>query len=278
MLLTSAVKSISTNDAKPRAINFLTRRTGRYSRLSRPRASEQGTPVIFYSPAMVDRSLTVDVAIIFDKFSEPAFQAIGRAFSSAAGVPIFLAHSVYLLAAGEIARIAGSAGEALFDGKPVLDISETIDLELPGASRTAAGFMLVTPADVDTIEPSFRVNYHVSEHGVVDNDGQPYAGDMPYVVLSVDGTQRDDLSSFTPTAASAAVLSRFFGVRDGQSLSLDPLLDALKLYNDFTFRSEVDRIDKRLLTMPEGAEKTALKQKREALLKNIVTDILKPAP
>lgn len=276
MLLTSAVKSVATYDAKPRAINFLSPKVEANSRLARPGATEHGTPVVFYSPAMVDRSITVDIGIVFDKFPQEAFDAIGNAFKSAAGIPVFLAQSFYLLAAGEIARIAGAVGEALFDQDPVFDTSSAIDLALPGSTPSEAGFMLIAPNDVDAIDPSFRTAYQISNGRLIDKGGKPYGGDIPYVILGLDGTQRDDLANFAPTAASAAVLSRFFGAKDGQSLSLEPLLDALKLYSDLSYREKLDRLDKRLASMKDGAEKDALKTQRDALLKNIGNDLLRP--
>lgn len=276
MLVTSAVKSSAVFDAKPKAINFQTTRTERYSRLNRPRASETGTPVVFYSPAILDRSLTVDVSVVFNKFNQEWFDVVGGAFKAAAGVPVFLTHSAYLLAAGEITRIAGAIGEQLFDGEPAFEASEAIDILLPGTTPAVAGFMLLTPRDVDAWEPHFRTNYHVADGKLVDAHGAAYGGDMPYVILAVDGTNREDLASFAPTASSAAVLSKFYGLNDGNRLSLDPLLDALKLYNDFRYRTELDKLDAQIGREKDSAAKEQLAEKRAALLKNIVTDVMKP--
>ena len=277
MLLTSAVKSITAYDAKPRAINFLTRQVQTGSRLTRPAASEEGTPVLYYSPALTERSLTLDLAIVFDEFPSQIFTAVGNAFKSAAGLPVFLSQSMYLLAAGEVARIAGDAGEALFDGKPVLEASVSINVLLPGTVPAISGFMLVTPPNIDQLDPNFRTNHHIEDGSLVDQNGAAYTGQIPYIIMSVDGTSRPDLEGFAPTAASSAIMSRFYGIKDGQSVSLNPLVDALKLYNDFNFRSEADKLNVRLSSMPDGPDKDTLKQKRDALLKNIMTDIMRPA-
>ena len=55
----------------------------------------------------------------------------------------------------------------------------------------------------------------------------------------------DELAQFSPTAASAAVLSRFFGIKDGQQLPLDTVIDAIKLFNDLKFRREEQPLKKR---------------------------------
>jgi hypothetical protein len=276
LLVTSAVKSITTFDAKPRAINFLSDSVSPKSRLSRPAATKQGTPIIFYSPALVEKSLTLDLSLVFDRFPKEVFNTVGDTFQQAGGIPIFLSYSVYLLAAGAIAKIVGAAGEALFDGKPVFSASEPLNIYWPGEQPLQSGFILVTDGNVDNTDASFRKTYQVNSAGqVVDESGKPYVGDIPYIVISLDGTSQDELSSFTPTAASSAMLSRFFGMKDNQPQLLGSLIDAVKLYNDFTFRQQVDRLDKQIEELPDGKEKEALSKKREALAKNILTDLLR---
>ena len=83
MLITSAVKSIATFEAKPKAINFLQNEIGSHHRTSRPSASTQGTPIIFYSPALLERALTLDLTMVFDNFPKEIFEQVGNFFSSA---------------------------------------------------------------------------------------------------------------------------------------------------------------------------------------------------
>lgn len=183
----------------------------------------------------------------------------------------------FLLATAELMRIVGAGGERLLDRKPVFSVSTPVNLDLPGTVPTAPGFMLMLPADVDSLDPTFRRVHHVDpkEARVVDEQGAPYTGDLPYVVLAVDGAVRDELKEFAPTQASAAILSRFLGIREGQQEPLSPLLDALKLYNDVTYRRRVDELDKRISGLPDGTEKDALKKDRDALHENIQSDLLK---
>ena len=276
MLITSAIKSISTFEAKPQALNFLSDNVRTGSRIERPSAKDKGTPLIFYSPALLERSLTMDLSITFDNFSKDTFDDIGNFFTATAGIPIFVAHSAYLIGAGMLSKLVGSIGEAIFDGSPIFQSSEAIDIFLPGKPPMPPGFALVTSDNVDRIDPTFRDKYQVNKRGkVVDGKGNEYKGDIPYIVISLDGTKSEEFNSFTPTAASAAILSRFFGVKDKQGQSMDILLNALKLYNDFSNRKEIDKIDKRLENV-SGEEKATLEKKREALLKNIFEELLKP--
>jgi hypothetical protein len=277
-LLTSAIKSIASFEAKPRAVNFLMKKVAKKSRLDRPPASSQGTPIIFYSPALLERSLTLDLTMVFDMFPQEVFEQVGAVFQAAAGIPIFLPHSTYLLAAGLIAKLAGNIGEAIFDGQPVFNSSDGIDINLPGRPPLPPGFVLVTSDNVDNLDSQFRANHHVdpSTGQVVNQSGDVYSGDVPYIVISLDGTRADELADFTPTAAGAAILSRFFGMKEGQSQPLDILVEALKLYNDLSFRHQVDKIDRQLKSVINNEERKRLEEKKKALVANIWEDILKP--
>jgi hypothetical protein len=278
MLVTSAVKSIVAFDAKPRAHNFLQDKVAQRTHLHRPAAGRQGTPFVFHSPALLERSLTMDLTIVFDSFPKEIFDQVGDIFSSAAGIPIFQVHSVFLLAAGMLTKLLGSAGEAIFDGKPVFNNSSGIDIALPGAPPMPPGFALITPENLPQLDKDFLKNQHVNALGqVVDKNDAEYQGDVPYIVVSLDGAQMDELASFAPTAASAAVLSRFFGIKDGQHLPLDTIIDAIKVFNDVKFRKEADRLDEQIKALPPGDPKrAALEEKRKAILGNILEDILKP--
>ncbi|MGB9176528.1 MAG: hypothetical protein WCB46_07320, partial [Methanoregula sp.] len=182
----------------------------------------------------------------------------------------------YILGLSGIAKLAGAAGEALFDGKPAFSTSEGLDINLPGSEPVPSGFALVTDHNVDMIDPAFREKYHVDPKGqVVDKSGNSYRGEIPFIVISLDGSENKNLESFTPTAATAAVLSRFYGMKDGQQQSLDTLVDAIKLYNDLKYRTEVDKLDKEIGACTDPKKKEELTEKRGALAKNILTDLLK---
>lgn len=279
MLVTSSIKGFTVADAKPKALNFLKNKVTSKTHLERPPASSQGTPIIYYSPALLVKSLTLDLTMVFDTFPQETFNQVGDAFTAAAGIPVFLAHSVFLVAAGIITKLIGKAGEAIFDGKPVFDSSDGLDISLPGSLPLPAGFALITSGNVDQTDPSFRKTYQVNASGqVVDKSGNQYNGDTPYIVISLDGTSMDELANFAPTAVSAALLSRFFGIKDGQQMGLEVLIDALKVYNDLIFRKQLDDLDKKLEKMPAGPQKDEEQKKRDALLANILEDVLKPKP
>jgi len=277
LLVTSAVKSIASFDAKPRAINFLKDKVKPNSRILRPGATEQGTPVIFYSPALMENSLTLDLSIVFDQFPKEAFTMVGKAFESAGGIPIFITASVYLLAAGALTKLVGLAGESLFDGKPCFSASEPLNIYWPGTVPLQSGYAVITDGNADRVNEDFRKNFQLNNKGqLVDKSGKKYSGEIPYIVISIDGSEHEELANFSPTAASTAVLSRFYGVKNGQSEPIDLLVDAIKVYNDLHFRQDIDRLDREIAKTTDAAKLDMLKTKRDAISKNILTDLMKP--
>jgi hypothetical protein len=270
MLVTSAIKSIASFDEQPLALNFLQPKTVPNSRFRRPGANRQGTALIYYSPAVVDISLTLDISMVFDTFSKELFDAAGDMMQSAAAIPLFFAHSTYLLGAGAATKLIGSAAERLFDGSPSFRVTAPLDIELAGNARLSSGFLLLSDGSLDR---EFCENYHVNERGqVVDGKDKEYQGEIPFVLLSIDGTLHPEFASFTPRAASAAVLSRFLGTKDGGELKL--ALDACRLYSDFKLREQRDALDEQIKLLPADQQAT-LKKKRDALTANISTDLFK---
>lgn len=282
MLVTSAIKSIATYEAKPLALNFLTKKVSSQTRMERPQASREGTPIVFYSPALTERSLTLDLTIVFDQFPADLFEGVANAFESAAKIPVFFTSGSYLIAAGAIARLAGQLGEWFLDGQPSFEASEAINIDWAGTVPAAPGFALITARDLDRHDPTFRDRHRIVNGTLVNSaSGARYAGDIPYIIISLDGREDPGLASFLPTAASAAMLSRFFGIKDGQSKPLDYLVDAIKVYSDFHFRQEADRIDRELAgldaTTDEGKkQQKELLAKRQTFVKNIGKDELRP--
>jgi hypothetical protein len=140
------------------------------------------------------------------------------------------------------------------------------------------GYAVITDGNADRISEDFRKNYQLNNKGqLVDRNGNKYSGEIPYIVISIDGSEHEELENFSPTAASTAVLSRFYGVKDGQSEPIGLLVDAIKVYNDMRFREDIDRLDREIANTTDSAKLIILKNKRNAIAKNILTDLMKPA-
>lgn len=274
MLIASALKDYSVYAPATRAVNFLSRDIRAKSLLSRPRPTEEGTPIVAYYPAVIADSLTLSLEMTFDQFDNSLFQGISKAFETLGGLPLFMSKAGFLLLGSNLVRLAGDAADRLIDGRP--KFSQTLDLNfLPQNGPTTIAELRVIcnrAFDVSGYDYDWQKGL-VSKH-----DQQPYQGDEPYIVLLIDGAAREGLRDFVPAAISAATLDRFFGARQGSEVAIDGFLSAMRLWNDFNFRTEAERIAQKLSQANlQDAERQALLIRHRALLANILTDELRPA-
>lgn len=275
MLVTSAMKSIATFNAAPRAINFLARDVRKGYNVTTPAATEKGTPLIHYTPALTEKNTILTLEIGFDEFPDELFEITGNALRKAAGIPLFVSANTYLLAAGAITRLLGKIGSKVFDNAPVFKGTELLPFVRPGDVPPQADFRIIT--DDNGCEDMFK-EYRVDDSGqLVDNHGHHYDGDTPYIVISLDGRKNDEYASFSSTAASAAMLERFYTIREGQEHGIELLTEAVKLYNDWTFRKKADKLANELKEL--GQDSVGYRKKKadyDALTANILEDLLKP--
>ncbi|MEO7768389.1 MAG: hypothetical protein ABIS01_13240 [Ferruginibacter sp.] len=274
MLVTSAMKSISTYDAAQRAVNYLLKDIELHANIRTIGANEQGTPLVYYSPALTQSSSILTLEFIFNSFPSEIFEKISSGFKAAAGVPIFASASFYLLAAGTITKILGDAGESIFDGNTVFKVTEELSFERPGSKIPVAGYRLLTQ---DTFDTKLLTEYSINADGILENTkGEKYNGDYPYLVLSLDGKENSDYLNFAPTAMSAAIMDKFYNVKDGKETSIDLLVDSLKLYNDWTFRKKADELNQQLKDTDKSSDKyEKLHEKYLATIANITNPLLK---
>ncbi|MFN7919989.1 MAG: hypothetical protein U0Q16_07830 [Bryobacteraceae bacterium] len=273
MLLTSAVKDMVTFNAAPRALNVLKKRVPAKSNMMGPSATEEGTAVVFYSPAVTSPSTSIAFDIFFNDFNNELVGKVGDAFSSAAGLPIFGPYSGVLLAAGLAIKLGGNLADSLVDGGPEQTFSDNLDFEIPGVEVPLAGYRILCSQDLNLTDFDFKIG-----KGLVDKaTGTVYDGDEPYLVYLVDGKKNEAFAKFTPTAVAASVLSRFYNQKGGTEVAIDTVVDGLRLVNDMKFRGQAEDLQKKIDALPaDDPEREALTKKRKALIANIVEDVLKP--
>jgi hypothetical protein len=275
MIVSSAFKSIATFDEAPRAVNLIQKKVKPRSDIEW-QAVGKGTPLAFYTPAVVEPATFATFEIVFDNFPDEIFTKLGGAIADAGAVPVFAPQKLYFLAASFILKLVASGGHSLFDGDIAFAATETIAFARPGQEPTPSGWrILCRKGDVEAIK-----KLTIGKNGQLFENERAYHGDAPYIVISLDGTQVDKYRQFTPTAASAALLDKFYGVKDRQEQALGTVIEALKVYSDFRFRTEADRIAKAISALdPNDVEyakkKAKLEAEKDASKKNILHDELK---
>jgi hypothetical protein len=111
---------------------------------------------------------------------------------------------------------------------------------------------------------------------LVDDENRIYQGPAPYLIALLDGTERQDLSNFSQTIASASLLKKFYGSEDKTGQITTVLQDAMQLYNDSNYRTKAEKIRKQLAGVDKNTEKyESLITLYDAYLKNIQNESLK---
>ena len=275
MLVTTAIKSSASFNAAPRAVNIVQKNVAAGHNVKNPAATGNGTSLVYYSPALTETNTLLTVELGFDEFPDELFGIVAQALTQAAGIPLFVSASAHLLTASAITKLAGRLGSLMFDRSPVFQATEPLSFLRPGDLPPQADFRLITPAKARS---ELLKDFTIGRGGeLVDAGGNAYAGSIPYVIISLDGRKNDQYADFAPTSASAALLEKFYSLRDGGEQPLGPLMDALKLYNDVKFRREADRLAAEIERLEEGSvERKEKEAQREAALANIVDELLKP--
>lgn len=239
LLCTSAMKPLDSFKAAPRAMNLLRKAAKKFQHIESPSAVEDGTVLVHHTPALTDGRLVLTVEMIADSFSQETFDTFSQALSSAAGIPVFASASAYMLAGSVVLKLLGELGEAIFDGSSFFQSSEVINFGRPPYTDQIAGQAVLIN---DQFKEEFQTQYDVREDGVLIGKAgrKPYDGPVPYVTLTLDGADVPQYKGFATTQATAELLSRFYHAGEKRPQAADTLLTAMKLYNDYDYRSKAD--------------------------------------
>lgn len=282
LMLASSVKRLPLYDAAPRAIQALLRSLPENHGFASLPATEPGTPLVYHTPSLTDRGVTVTIEMVFDRFPSETFDQVGNMLATAGGIPVFAPASAYLMAGSLIVKLFAKVAEAIVDGRPTFSQNLNINVERPLYEDTSPGLLLLAPAG-RLADGLARKEYQIDvERGLLHAQGQlqgqPYAGPDPYVVVSLDGTPRPDYAGFAPTLAAASILDRFLHTGEGRPTTTGLVVDALKAYNDVQYRMMADSAKKRLDALEDqnGEEGAHLKKLLDAYVKNIGNEDLRP--
>lgn len=266
IMVCSAIKDDSTFEAAPRAIHQLFRKKDNRETLS-PSAINRGTPLIYYSKAFDKETLNITVEIKADKFPEKVFNNVSNALSLAGGIPIFGALSTYLLAGGQIIKSASSILNTLTEGAPLLTNNFNILDGVAGLKNTKAGFVLGANNGDQTFFKSYEItDLNDDNQLVMSKNGKQYLGPKPYIIMSIDGSEKASFKSFSPTIASAALLKKFYGITENSPIN--EMSEILNVYNDFTYVQKFNKTKKELEDAT-GERKSELEELMKAYEKNI---------
>jgi hypothetical protein len=279
MLITTAYKSENIVGASPRSFNWIEKGIKKthksYTTIS---ATQEGTNLVYAKPAVDKDAIILTIDFSFDDFDDNLLDLFSKILGSAGAIPAFSAYSPYLMVAGKLTNLGKEIGNRILDSKPEISLDTKLYFRRAGKIPVKEGKLAIISEEFASIAKN---TFTISEDDkLIDkNSGEAYAGDQPYIILSLDGAPlSNELQEFSPTLASVAQLKRFLAVNDGEDTDADIIIEALKLYNDYKFRMEAEEL-KELLVKPDLSEEEKLRITDEltAIKQNIINDILRPS-
>ena len=270
MAIVSGVKSFSAFEASARALNYLQPAVKPNSHFLAPVAFTQGTPLVLYSPAVTDSSITVTLEMATaNDFVHNLLDQIGNGFQTLAGIPLLLPYAGYLMGAGSLLKLGEGVADALYQASPAVSHTEVINFGLAFTELAQAETRIVCNSSFDPTSYTYK-----DRIGLVNQSNQPYDGGEPYVVIALDGTQHDEWKGFTPSVASAAILQKFFSAKSGSQTAIDAFVGAVGVASDLKYRNQALAIKQQLAGNPANASE--LQEQYNAIIKNIVDPALVP--
>lgn len=277
LFLASSVRRLPIFDAAPRAVSVLWEDIRPGESFASIPTTVPGTRLIYYTPALTDRGITVQLEMIFDRFPDQGVQQIGSLLQGAAAVPIFAPASAYLLGAGVLVKAVGKLAERMIDGKALFHEWFDLSFEQAGNFNSREGYVVLSDgSDVREGARAGTLVFHPEEGLKHAATGLPYSGPSAYVVLSLDGRERRDYKDFAPRLASAALLDRFLHAGESRPAATELLLEGIKAFNDVAFRNQALETKGELAELrPDDPRRSALQAALEAFNKNITDPSLR---
>ncbi len=285
LLVASAVKSLVTYDAAPRAINQLFHKI-QDATYYLPSALTEGCPVVYYTPALADETLLVSFELVAETFKKSTTALLSKLLAGAGGLPVFAPASLYLIAGSAVVKIAGDLGKLVLQKAPFLHDDLNLRFATPSMEPSIAHATVI----YNQKDEAELINCKVGSVGASPRErlalidpqtGLEYAGSAPYMVALIDGRTRPDLAGFSPRLASAALLERFYNASGDTDGKLDEIFTAaMELYNDYTFRVKADDLKAQIAALdPQAdtyaAEKARLEKLMAACKGNVRNEALK---
>lgn len=279
LLVVSGVKGPETYDEAQKAINQLKKEVSDRSYLP-PEAFSKGSPIVYYTPALEANELLFSFHLVAESFKDKVFKDISKIFDKATKLPLFITSNTRLISGTSILKMARQLGKAVLESEPFLQDNLTVRLDVGGFCDFQPGIMLICEDDkADKLSDKYKIkrvadlNRNENYFLVDKQTEEKYRGDIPFLLINVDGRERRDLVSFKPKIASAAMIKRFYGTDEGQT-GVKVLEEAMELHNDLTYVNKVKDLKEEMDGMEEGSEEfTRCQSLVDAYRKNIQNDV-----
>lgn len=297
VLVMSAVKNPSQTEAGPRAVHYVFEDAPGMRPL-KPTADQDGSDVVFYTPAALDDALDVLIRFAYDDFDAAKYKRWLDAASKSADLPVFAVATTLGGAGGAAAgkaalylvenavRVVLGAFDRDIDGNNDWISTWTLNISRAGLRSAEPGWVLFYGDDPEaqfapgadgfytqTLQLRGRACAVDTRQGLLvyaDAPDEPVTGE-PYVLAYLNGAEEEQLNSWRTAAVTAELAERFLNVTG------DPVSDIgelLTVYNDAVFAKKIGAVSRRI-DKATGDDKQRLTKERDALLKHIQDDKFK---
>lgn len=274
ILCVSGVKAAETFEASPRAINLLEKKVPEHTYLEFS-AFDAATPYVYYKKSVDTDTIEITIELAASSYDQSLVDTVTNLLKNSASLPIFMPAAGKLLAGSQLVNIAANGANDLFAPAPFLSETICLRFDTAGLPINSAQCMLVCRDEDENELGGYQmtaVNHNGSAQMRLTKDGSVYTGDAPYVLVNVDGAEKQALDTWTATLASSSVLSQFYGDADKTAGVGTIVQQAMSLYNDYTYRTKADALKQQMDKVGPGSDQYgALQTQYAAYVKNIVS-------
>jgi hypothetical protein len=282
LLIVSSIKNIEDVKKPAKAINQLI--NGAVShKLRKPTVDSEGSPLLFYTRALDQFNLKINIKIGANRINNRLLNHVGNLIEESGSLPTFLGASPYLASANKAIKLGSKLIEFFHESNALFD--EDIDLSINSdfMKDARSGVEVQIPRDKESefekyetkyVDPEFGSPYYELRHK---EDGTPYRGDTPYVVIGITGKERPNLENFMPLIASQKLLNDFYGEKGELTPSvIGEFNEAMSLLNDMKYLKKAREQSKKLAQMNPGSEDFEKGQNLlEAYIGNITEEVIR---
>lgn len=274
ILVTSVIKDDITYDVPPRGVHQIYTKI-RDRQILYPSAANEGTELVYYSKAFDNGKLKFSIEVKADRFNEGIVEDVSNVLGLTSGLPVFAPYAPFILAGSQLIKIGGDIVNKAIDKIPFLSYEFDISENIGGIPNSKSGWLIGGNKEQLSNFKGYEIVYDENAIGNVylARSAKKYTGDIPYVLLSIDGRSNQRYNNFRATIASASVLKKFYGI--SETTQVENIQNMINLYNDYTYVKKIKDNEKLIQKTKDEKEKENLNKLLEAYKSNINNEDLR---
>jgi hypothetical protein len=242
ILVTTRIKDDITSDVPQRSLNHVFKDV-KSGKALYATAATQGTELVYYTRAFVDKKLKFNIDIKLDKFNEKMLKDIGGLLSKAAGLPVFAMHAPFVLIGGKLLSLSGDFLNKILNKDSLLTYDFDIYDDIGGLPDSQSGWYIGANKEEMSYFKGCDITVDEGGNTYLAKDGKEYNGEYPYILCSIDGLKVKRYEGFKLAHASSSLLEQFYGKQEDEK-NFKVIEDMISLYNDYEYVKKIRDTEK----------------------------------